>query len=317
MYIVTSAKIRQDLQKALLDRFPNDNFYFHENINEAQTNLKNAEILITLGEDLSREHIEEAVHLEWIMVISAGMDRMPFHAIKEKGILVTNARGIHKTPMAEYTMGMILQTARQAKILIKHQEQGIWDRSVAMSEISGRTIGILGTGAIGSEIARLAKAFGMTTLGFNRSGEHAEYVDRMYSKGEELASVLKESDYLVSVLPTTEETKGFLSLEHFRRMKKSAVFLNIGRGTTVVQDDLISALRQGEIAHAVLDVFEEEPLPANNPLWNMKNVTITPHISGISPLYQDRAIQLFAENLEKYKKKDPLLANIIAVERGY
>ncbi|SDN32673.1 Phosphoglycerate dehydrogenase [Fictibacillus solisalsi] len=316
MNIVTSAKIRQDLQEALIARFPEEKFYFHENINEAQTNLKNAEILITLGEDLNRESIEEAVHLKWIMVISAGMDRMPFQAIKEKGILVTNARGIHKTPMAEYTMGMILQTARQAKTLMKHQEQGIWDRGVPMSEISGRTIGILGAGAIGSEIARLAKAFGMTTLGFNRSGEHVEYVDRMYLKGE-LASILEESDYLVSVLPTTEETKGFLSLEHFRRMKKSAVFLNIGRGLTVVQNDMILALEQGEIAHAVLDVFEEEPLPANHPLWKMKNVTITPHLSGISPLYQDRAIQLFAENLEKYKKKDPLLANIITVERGY
>ncbi|MDN4527604.1 D-2-hydroxyacid dehydrogenase [Fictibacillus fluitans] len=316
MNIVTSAKIRQDLQEALLERFPEEKFYFHESISEAQSNLKNAEILITLGEDLNREYLEEAVHLKWIMVISAGMDRMPFQVIKEKGILVTNARGIHKTPMAEYTLGMMLQTARQAKTLIKHQEQRIWDRSVPMSEISGRVIGILGAGAIGSEIARLSKAFGMTTLGFNRSGEDVEYVDRMYSE-RELDSILQESDYLVSVLPATEETRGFLSHEHFRLMKKSAVFINIGRGTTVVQEDLKLALEQGEIAHAVLDVFEEEPLPAEHPLWNMDNVTITPHLSGISPLYQYRAIQLFAENLEKYKKKDPDLANIVAVERGY
>lgn len=314
--ILSSAKIRRDIRNKLSEKFPDETFIFCNGMNEAEEHLLTAEILITYGEDLTDELIEKAANLKWIMVISAGLDRMPFEAIRKKGILVTNARGIHKTPMAEYTIAMMLQVARQTKVLIAHEQERIWDRRVKMTEISGKTIGILGTGAIGCEIARLAKAFHMRTLGFNRSGHQADFIDEIYGK-ETLSELLKESDFLISVLPATPETYNFLTMDHFRQMKASSVFINIGRGTTINEEDLLKALKDGMIAHAVLDVFKNEPLHFDHPFWKMENVTVTPHLSGISPQYQERAITLFEENLKKYRNGEQNFINIIPLERGY
>ena len=315
--ILSSARLKDDIKENLKKEFPESEFRFYNKMNEAAADLEHAEILITFGEDLNEELVNRAKVLKWIMVISAGLDKMPFDALEKRNILITNARGIHKTPMAEYTISMMLQVSRKSKELMEKQKEHTWDRKVPMTEISGQTIGILGTGAIGSEIARLSKAFHMKTIGFNRSGKTVDHFDLIVDH-EGIEQLYKESDFIVNVLPSTDLTKGFIHADSFSQMKPSSVLINIGRGTTIVESDLISALKEQKIGHAVLDVFEKEPLSEDSPLWDMENVTVTPHLSGISPQYQTRAIEIFSENYKLYlKNKLSDMTNIIPYDRGY
>ncbi|WNB91578.1 D-2-hydroxyacid dehydrogenase [Bacillus sp. NEB1478] len=315
--ILSSARLKDEMKENLKNEFPESEFRFYNKMKEAAADLEHAEILITFGEDLNEELVERAKALKWIMVISAGLDKMPFEALEKKNILITNARGIHKTPMAEYTISMMLQVSRKAKELMEKQKEQIWDRKVPMTEISGQTIGVLGTGAIGGEIARLAKAFHMKTIGFNRSGKTVDHFDLIVDR-DHVEKLYKESDFIVNVLPATDETKDFINADSFSLMKPTSVLINIGRGTTIAEGDLISALNDQKIGYAVLDVFEKEPLSADSPLWNMENVMITPHLSGISPQYQTRALEIFSENYKLYmKNKLKDMVNIIPYDRGY
>lgn len=316
MDILFSAKVSKKHQDKLKQQFAGESFVFYDSMDEAETDLAHAEILVTYGDDLTDERIDTAKNLKWIMVLSAGMDRMPFAAIDKKGILVTNARGIHKVPMAEYAISSLLQVSRQAKQLMKSQEARLWDRSVRMQEITGKTMLIAGTGAIGQEVARLAKAFRMTTYGVSRSGRPVEFFDKNVKSGD-MGALLPEVDFVVAVLPSTPGTKNFFTEEHFNLLPEHALFLNMGRGDAASDEVLLQAIQTGEIAHAILDVFDEEPLPADHPFWREDNMTVTPHLSGMSPLYQTRALEIFTENLQTYQQKGTDFVNKIDLTRGY
>jgi len=314
--ILFSAKVSEKHRTRLREHYPDVTFTFCKNMDEAQTHIDRAEILVTFGEDLTTELISQASQLKWIMVLSAGIDKMPFDAISDRQILVTNARGIHKYPMAEYAISMLLQVNRQAKQLMENEQANKWDRSVRMQEITGKTILIAGTGSIGQEVARLANAFRMKVYGVNRSGQPVEYFDQV-AKQNAFETLLPEADFVVSVLPSTRETKDFYTYDHFRKMPEHAVFLNMGRGDVVSGEVILKAVREGEIAHAVLDVFEEEPLPEDHPFWEEENVTVTPHLSGVSPYYQRRALEIFEQNLQTYLDGGTDYVNKMDVTRGY
>ncbi|SHG53424.1 D-2-hydroxyacid dehydrogenase [Ornithinibacillus halophilus] len=316
MAILFSANVSSKHRDELIKNYPNKTFIFCKDMNEAKEYLADAEILVTYGEDLNAQLIGKAIRLKWIMVMSAGMDLMPFKEIERRGIMVTNSRGIHKIPMAEYAISMLLQVSRNAKQLIENEHANKWDRSVRMHEMNGNTMLVLGTGAIGQETARLAKAFQLNTIGISRSGKSVEFFDEVYETNQ-LETVLPKADYIVSVLPSTVETRYLLKDEHFEQMKDTAIFLNMGRGDLVKSETVIKAVEENKIAHAVLDVFEQEPLPSDHPLWETEGVTVTPHISGISPNYNTRALEIFTDNLDKWMagKKDYI--NLIDVTRGY
>lgn len=316
MVILFSAKISDKHQTRLLKNYPDCEFIFCENIDEAKKDLSRADILVTYGEDLNSDLIDEASRLKWIMVISAGLEKMPLEAISDRGILVTNARGIHKTPMAEYAFAMLLQVVRQAKQVIANESENKWDKSVRMGELSGSTMLIAGTGAIGEEVARLAKAFGMTVYGVSRSGRRINNFDKTV-KHTEFASLLPKTDFIISVLPSTTETKQFFTDDHFMKMPNHAVFLNMGRGDAVEEEVLLKAVREKQITHAVLDVFEEEPLPKDHPFWDEENITVTPHLSGVSPQYHKRALKIFEQNLQTYLNGGTEYVNKIDLSRGY
>lgn len=308
----------EEVTEKMNKAFPDEEFIYCKDIEEAIPELHTADILLTYGEDLTPEHIEMAKNLKWIMVISAGLELMPFKAIKEKGIPVTNVRGIHKIPMAEYTMSMMLHVTKKNKIIIEQQKSKSWDRltNFPVGELYGKTIGILGVGAIGGEIARLAKAFHMKVIGLNRSGSNHEFVDEMV-RFDGLNYICENADYLVSVLPSTDETKYILNENHFDLMKKEAIFINIGRGDLVKEEVLLRAIQSNKISHAVIDVFEQEPLPSDHPFWTLENVTVTPHISSKSKFYEPRSFEIFEQNLHIFKQGDSNFINKIDVERGY
>ncbi|WP_085505611.1 D-2-hydroxyacid dehydrogenase [Thalassobacillus devorans] len=317
MLVLSAIKnVKEDIRNRLEADYPELDFSFCHGIEEAKTKLPEAEIFITYGEDLNDELIKQAKKLKWIMVLSAGMEKMQFKQIDKQGILVTNARGIHAIPMAEYTFTMLLQVARQGKKVIAHEQAHVWDRKVVMNAITGKTLVVLGTGAIGQETARLAQAFRMKTIGVSKTGKLKPYFDETYPS-DNWTHVLNKADFVVAVMPSTPETIDFVKLEHFEKMPAHAVFLNMGRGDLVKTETVLEAVRNGEIAHAVLDVFEEEPLPEDHVLWEEENITVTPHLSGVSPQYQYRGFDIFRDNLERYLQGQEKFINKIDPKRGY
>lgn len=316
MNILFSTIPSERRRESLLKEHPEHTLEFVDNLHEHLDLLAKADVIVTYGEDLTDELIEQADSLKWVMVISAGIDQLPHETLKERNVLVTNARGIHPVPMSEYAISMLLNVKRKEAQLLENARHEIWDRSVKINEISEGTMVVLGAGAIGQEVARLAKAFRMKTYGVARSNKEVEHFDKVVAF-ENINDVLHEADFVVAVLPSTPDTKGLFTLEHFKQMKKEAIFLNMGRGDLVTSEDIIKSLEGEYISHAVLDVFEEEPLPKGHPLWTTKNVTITPHLSGISPHYLPRAFEIFAYNLEQFETKNNQFKNVIDHTRGY
>jgi phosphoglycerate dehydrogenase-like enzyme len=316
MKILFTFEPKEELRNQIPNQFPLCEYYFVEKIEDAGLMLSQAEVIVTMGEDLEDRHIDEAITLKWIMVTSAGMEKMPFEKIKEKGILVTNARGIHKIPMAEFTIGLMLQHAKQFIPLNEQEHEEKWSRRLPTSELCEKTILVLGTGAIGQEIARLAKAFRMVTIGVNTNGSPVNYFDRIETLAN-LERVLPEVDFLVSILPSTKETRFILKKKHFEIMKNSSVFINIGRGDVIDESVLIKVMEDQDITHAFLDVFIDEPLTEGHPFWKMKNITVTPHISSTTKMYLPRAFDILKHNLFTYIHDKGDYINIVDVERGY
>lgn len=317
MIVLSSAKIKRPLRERLVRQYETVDFLFRRSMEEAKEDLPRANVLITYGEDLNEDLVAKANELKWVMVISAGVDEMPLSALKKKNIMVTNARGIHAIPMAEYTMAAMLAAVKNMRKWYENQKKHVWDRRVPMEELYGKTLAVIGTGAIGREIGRRARAFGMRVIGLNRSARHVEPFVEMYTK-ENADKCLAQADVIVSVLPATKETDNFFGRRQFEQMKKNAVFINIGRGNAVVEKDLVEVLKEEKIGHAILDVFSREPLEENHPFWEMENVTLTPHFSSITPQYQDRALEIFEHNLQLFMQgKTDALQNQIDFEKGY
>lgn len=316
MTILFLGNISNDYQEQLKKDYPSQTFIFCEDEKAIVENVQKAEVVVGAGNQITEQHIREAPHLKWIMTLSAGVDKLPHELIAERGILVTNARGVYKAPMAEYTISVLLQVYRHVKTLIENENNREWKKDFTIREISGRTMVVVGAGAIGQEIARLAKAFSITTYGVSRSGKKLEYFDENYTINE-LDDVLPKADFVVSVLPGTKETEGIFTTKQFKKMKSEAVFVNIGRGNSVRSMDLLNAIQQGDIAHAVLDVFEEEPLPSDHPFWTEERITITPHLSAKSPRNTERVLDVFKQNLDKFVKGDVELINLVDIMRGY
>ncbi|MER2089456.1 MAG: D-2-hydroxyacid dehydrogenase [Sporosarcina sp.] len=314
MVVLFTFDIKKHQEEGLIEKFPEVTFHFNKRPRD--TEIQEATIIVTYGSDINAELLEQAKSLEWIMVASAGVEKMPLAEIAERNITVSNVRGIHKTPMAESVLAHVLALRRSLPLIYERQQAKEWVRRVGSTELKGATAMILGPGAIGSEIGRLLQAFGVTTIGCNRSGKESESMNETI-KFEALIGRLGEADFVISVLPSTEETRGLITENHFMAMKENAVFMNFGRGDLYEEAVLIAALKKEEIGHAVLDVFEKEPLPADNELWSLPNCTVSPHVSSLSGKYIERALVIFEENLEKWQQGDRSLANLIDLNQGY
>ncbi len=315
-YVITTFTPKPSIQNQLQSEFPTLNFRFFKSIEEAGDLLQKAEVIVTFGDDITEEVVNKAIHLKWIMVMSSGLENMPFQTLKRRGILLTNARGIHKIPMAEFALGLMLLHAKQFLTYVKQQENHNWSKNAPLKELYGSTLLVIGAGTIGKEIGKYAKFFGLRTIGINRSGNPIEEFDEVYGM-DSLLTVLPEADYVISVLPSTKETKGIFTMEKFKAMKKEAVFINLGRGDSVNEKDLLEALNNAEFTHAYLDVFNEEPLPERHPFWNCERITITPHTSARSKMYLPRAMEIFMKNLRVFLDGGRDMINMIDLDRGY
>lgn len=257
-----------------------------------------------------------ATHLRWIQAVSAGVDRLDPADYQQ--VIITNASGVAAAAMAEYVIGVMLLFAKGFPHLLRLQRTRTWDRAFQAQEICGKTCGIVGMGAIGGETARRARAMGMRVLATRRSTtprDTDEFADELLSP-DDLPYLLEESDYVVVAAPLTPETRGMLGAAELARMKPTAVLINVGRGQLLDQQALIEALRGRRLAGAGLDVFEQEPLPADSPLWELENVVVTPHVSGGTERYAERAAEIVGDNLRRYLAGEPL-RNIVDLGRGY
>ena len=314
MKVLFTFDIKDHQKEHLLLKFPEVSFHYDKN-REMQV-VEKANVIVTYGEDIDVELLDGAKSLEWLMVASAGIEKMPLAEIAKRQLVMSNVRGIHKTPMAESVLAHILALKRSLPLIYQRQRAKEWSRKVGSTELRGSTALILGPGAIGSEIGRLLQAFGVKTIGCNRSGRACASMDEIITF-DHLVDRLPEADYVISVLPSTPETKGLLTKQHFEAMKETAVFMNFGRGDLVDEALLIEVLKNEAIGHAVLDVFETEPLATENELWVLPNCTVSPHVSSLSGKYVDRALVIVEENLEKWLKGDRNLRNLIDLEVGY
>lgn len=279
--------------------------------------IKDAEIIIGWKKEIEELLLGSHSKLRWLQSWSAGINKLPLDRLKQLNITLTGASGVHAYPVSETIFALMLSLTRKIHTYVKNGQEKTWHHSGLSLEMHKKTIGIIGVGAIGKETAKIAKAFGMTVLGVRLSEKQEENIDEMFTINE-LHSVISRCDYVVITLPLTDKTYHLFSAKEFQLMKRSAFFINIGRGNIVVERELIQALQEGTIAGAGLDVFEHEPLQKESPLWNLENVIITPHSSGSTEYYSKRVIEdIFIPNFKHYLAGETPSINLIDYKKGY
>lgn len=299
-----------------------------------QTAWEECEVLYTVRHYPEPEQVPR---LRWIQFNYAGIERsLNKRIVQAQDITLTTLSGIHAQPIANYCLMMMLAFNFQLPRMMREQQQSLWipepHATYKPIDMNKRTVGIVGYGAIGREIARVCHALGMRVLASKRDAKQpiqnpneynppnagdptGDIPERIYPT-EATSVMARECDYLIVTAPLTPATKHMINDKVFEAMKPSAVLINIARGALVDEEALVSALAAGKIGGAALDVFEAEPLPTTSALWQMENVVISPHVSGNSVAYHEKAADVFAENLRRYVEKRPLM-NVVNRELGY
>lgn len=269
----------------------------------------------------SADILDAGPDIQWVQLPYAGAERcVAVPAIRERNILVTNAQRIYGPEIAEHVLAMILSFTRGLYRYIPAQSEENWNRGLVpedrLWELEGKTLLIVGLGGIGTEVARLGAAMGMTVLATRNSRrEGPEFVDYV-GLADELPDLTPRADIVVNAAPLTPATEDLFDADFFSAMKPTAYFINVGRGGSVVTDDLVEALESGKLAGAGLDVTDPEPLPQGHPLWDMPNAIITPHVAAGSDLRSERLWVVLRENLRRYVAGEPMLS-VVDTARGY
>ncbi len=290
-----------------------------DSASQAAEEVKDAQVMIGA---CNPDIIANGKQLHWIQVYSAGVDRcVPIPGMHEGNKLLTNAQRIASPALAEHAIALMMSLVRGLDLYYSNQAQQTWKSNVGMQredfmELDGRTLLVVGLGGIGTHVARKAHGLGMrviATRGSRREGpEYVEYV----GLSDELLKLTAEADVVINTVPLTPETRGMFNAEFFDAMKSTAYFISVGRGASTNTDDLLAALRNGELAGAGLDVTDPEPLPEGHPLWTTPRVIITPHMGGRSDKARQRLFLLVQENLRRYVAGEPMLS-VVDIERGY
>ncbi len=244
-------------------------------------------------------NLDEFPNLKYLQVTSAGLDHLPVMDINYRKITLKNARGVYSIPIAEWVVLKLLEIVKDSKHFYQAQSERKWRKSRDLLELDGLTAVILGFGHIGKEVAKRLKPFGVKIVAINTRCREQEEADECHGICD-LHEVLPISDIVISTLPLKEETKYILGEKEFAEMKNGSIFINVSRGAIADEKALIEAIKQNKFRGVALDVFEEEPLSSENPLWNLKNVIITPHNSYASNGIKQRLIEVILSNLQEY-----------------
>jgi phosphoglycerate dehydrogenase-like enzyme len=285
-----------------------------------------------------RDVVARAPGLKWVQLHMAGVNALDDHPLyTETAIPLTTTSGVHAATIAEYAITVLLALAHRVPRMVAWKDRGVWPPDeqrwplFVPTEVRGATLGIIGYGSIGRELARIAKsAFAMRVLALKRdpsqrtdtgyalpgTGDPAGALPDAWLGPRELTTLLERSDVVVMCAPLTPETRGMIRARELAAMKPSAYFINVGRGPTVDEAALAAAVAEGRIAGAAVDVFAQEPPPAGHPLYGVDNVIVSPHVSGFLPSYDDRCSELFADNLRRFLGGKPLM-NLVDRAKGY
>ncbi|WP_133628173.1 phosphoglycerate dehydrogenase [Fonticella tunisiensis] len=259
--------------------------------------------------------IQKMRNLKWIQLSSVGIDQVPIEYIKKQGIILTNNRGGYGIPIGEWVVLKILELLKQSYSFYRNQQTKIWKVNTSLLELYGKTVGFIGTGNIALESAKRLKGFDVRLLGINTSGRTVGDLDECFSL-EKIDEVLGRCDIVVVTIPYTSKTHRLINKDRFKAMKRGSFLINVSRGAIVDEIELINNLKSGKIGGAALDVFEQEPLCSDSPLWDMDNVIITPHNSWISEKRNDRRFEIIYENMRRYINNEEL-KNVIDFKKGY
>lgn len=290
--------------------FPQHTFVHATDDETRAEGLVNCDIAFTWI--LSAAEFATAHHLRWVHTSAVAVETICLPELSARGVLVTNSRGIQAVPIAEHVMAVVLALAKQLPHAIDAQRGHRWAQNDFVGDrlpwmLQGRTLGLVGVGTIGSEIARRANAFGMRVIALRRRADRGAVmgIERILPSSE-LDALLAGADIVVIAAPLTPETQGLLGAAQFARMKRGSILVNVGRARILDHAALADSLRAGHLAGAALDVFPQEPLPPENVLWALSNVIITPHTSGFRSGHWDDVVGLFADNLGRFERGETL-----------
>lgn len=283
----------------------------HQLVTEIK-DAKDAEIAIMMPPYAKKEYLDQMKDLKFIKLLTAGYNQINLDDIKQRGITLAYAKDVFSIQIAEDVIAKILTFNRRLPAYYDHMKQREWTFEKVDHELYHSTVGIIGAGSIGTEVAIRLKAFGCHIIGYRRSQIKDEHYDELYHDRIGLESLLTRSDYMIISLPLSSHTKHFISENEFKLMKPSALIINVARGEVIDQKALIDALNQEIIRGAGLDVTTPEPLPHDDPLWNAKNIFITPHQASASPKMQERLIHEVIETLHAYFEGKPL-TNLVSL----
>jgi D-2-hydroxyacid dehydrogenase (NADP+) len=261
-----------------------------------------ADILITFGAHMADHVLEKGARLKWIQALGTGVDGICDRPALGGGVIVTNLHGLHGDSMSESALLSMLALARGLPRNLRNQARHAWER-FTVKLLSGKTVGILGVGAIAKDLAPRCKALGMRVVGITSTKRELPGFDRMFAR-DELMTAVRDLDFLILLTPYSAETRGIVDAKVLKAMKPESILVNLARGGIVDEPALLEALQQGRIAGAALDVFATEPLPADHPFWDMPNVIVTPHLGGFHDEYAEKALPIVEENLTKFLAGD-------------
>lgn len=307
-------------QLSMLQRLPKQvEVTIGESLSQLGAAVKSADAFLfwEASAESFREALAACEKVKWVHSKSAGVENILFPELVERDIILTNSQGVYARSLAEFALTGMLYFAKDLPRMLRNQKSEHWEQ-YDVEELNGRTLGIFGFGGIGQQTARRAKAMGMRVIAIRRSKDRqsgVEFADELLSP-EDKRRLIEESDYFLVSAPLTSETVGAIGRKEISYLKPSAVFLNLGRGPIVDESALIEALQQKKIRGAVLDVFETEPLPQGNPLWQLSNVLVSPHTADHTATWKDESMEFFLGNVARYLAGEPL-ANRCDKRAGY
>lgn len=290
------ARGTEPMAAAIRDRIDDVDLRVATDEEAALEHAPDAEVVV--AHRLSDELLEAATGLRWVHSLTAGLDHLDLDVLGARGLTLTNNSGIHAQPIGEHVLGALLHFERGFDRAVAQQHRGEWDRFGA-TELADRTVAVIGVGAIGTRVVELCDAVGADTVGVKRDPSDAPDALADCVTPDRLHDALDRADCAVLACPLTDETRGLVDAGALDALGEG-VLVNIARGEVIDEEALVEALDAGELRGAALDVFAEEPLPEDSPLWGFENVLVTPHVAGTTPHYWERAADQFAENYRRY-----------------